>query len=187
MDNFVRTLRAIDSICKKNKIRYALIGGLALAAHGFQRFTQDIDITLLVNLEEINKIGKLLLQEFEHIKKNPIEFFERYFVLPVLYKPTGIKVDFSAGVSNFDIEVIKRSRKIFYYNIKIPVCSVEDLIIYKLVASRDQDLIDVEEIFKRPKRKFNKKYLTETAKSFQQLERYDILENLEMYFKRFGI
>ncbi len=40
------TLRRLAERLEKEKIPYALIGGMALAAHGFVRMTQDVDILM---------------------------------------------------------------------------------------------------------------------------------------------
>jgi hypothetical protein len=139
MVDFEKTMDFVDKFLNLNSIPYVLIGGLAVFAHKITRFTKDIDLTLAIEVDDLNKVGKLLVSKFKPLKDDPIDFFERYFVLPSIFEPTGVRIDFSAGLSGFD-----------------------------------KDQID-------------KKYLIRTAKSFVQIERYDILENLEKYFKMFGI
>src|SRR3989304_3816767 len=98
-----RTLAAIDLFCTKNNLLYVVIGGYAAIAYGVQRYTKDIDITIAIGWDEIRQLGKKLLEDdFESRKDNPLEFFERNFVLPTRHKPTRIPVDFAAGVSEFD-------------------------------------------------------------------------------------
>ncbi|MBI3243261.1 MAG: hypothetical protein HYZ49_13305 [Chloroflexi bacterium] len=40
------TLRALATRLREEGLEYALIGGLALAAHGYRRFTEDVDILM---------------------------------------------------------------------------------------------------------------------------------------------
>lgn len=185
LTKFEETLFAVDMVCKNNSILYALIGGLAGIAHKLSRTTQDIDITLLVDIKDIRKIGEILLTKFIPLKENPLDFFEKYFVLPVYYKPTKIRIDFSAGMSGFDKMVIKRSKSIKFGNVKVSVCSIEDLIIYKIVASRLQDMADVEELFRIHYKTIDRKYLRNVAKAFIDLDRNDIIQKLERFFTQF--
>jgi signal recognition particle GTPase len=58
------------------------------------------------------------------------------------------------------------------------ICTLEDLIIYKLFASRHLDLGDVEMLLEKNINSLDQKYLFKTAEKFRELEREDIIENL---------
>src|SRR3954452_11164354 len=49
-----RTLRAITKRLDDLSIPYAVVGGMALFAHGFRRFTEDVD--LLVTRESMDRV-----------------------------------------------------------------------------------------------------------------------------------
>lgn len=53
-----RALRAIASRLDELEIPYAVVGGMALFAHGYERFTSDVD--LLVSPESLTKIHERL-------------------------------------------------------------------------------------------------------------------------------
>ena len=55
--------------------------------------TQDVDITLLIELDQIEKIGKVLIKNFTSAQKDPVDFFQKHFVLPTKHKATGIPTD----------------------------------------------------------------------------------------------
>jgi hypothetical protein len=58
-----------------------------------------------------------------------------------------IGIDIALGGFPFEQDVIERSRyQSFTPEISLRTCSAEDLIIFKAIASRDQDWIDVESI-----------------------------------------
>jgi hypothetical protein len=179
LTKFEQTLKLIYDICEEKSIPYVIIGGIAGIIHNLSRTTQDIDITLLAKYSEIENIGNVLLKDFKPIKNNPIEFFKKYFVFPSVCKKTNIHVDFAAGLSGFDKIVIDRRLKTNFGNVKVYVCSVEDLIIYKLVANRTQDKADVEQLLNIHKKKLDIKYLTKIAKGFVEVEREDILEYIK--------
>ena len=108
MNPFEKTLKEIDSFCTKNKIDYVLFGGIALIIHGINRTTEDIDINILVDLENIKGIGEKIISEFVPIFNNPVQFFTENFVMPVKLKKTSIRIDFTAGLTEFDKQAIKR-------------------------------------------------------------------------------
>jgi len=78
LTKFERTLNSIHILCELNSIQYAVIGGIAGISYNLSRTTQDIDLTILTELNEIENLGKLLMKKFRPVKNNPIEFFNKY-------------------------------------------------------------------------------------------------------------
>ncbi len=185
MKRFEDTLVAINEFCKKHSLTYTVVGGLAVITHGFPRTTQDIDVIVSVELEEIHTLGERLMTTFTPLKENPIEFLERYFVMPTVYQPTKVLVDFSAGLSGFEKSACIRSRRVSFGNVDVPIITIEDLIIFKLVASRHLDLADVNELFVRHSETIDRSYLRSIAKQFALLERSDVAEKVEDFCGRF--
>ena len=70
--NVYDTLRRLAARLDAEKIPYAIIGGMALAAHGFVRMTQDIDILMTADglaLFRARCIGKGYLPAFADAQK----------------------------------------------------------------------------------------------------------------------
>jgi len=68
----------------------------------------------------------------------------------LLLAPNGLKVDVSLGALAFEHEVLDRAnvwRRVD--EVVLVTCSAEDLMIYKLVAARPRDLVDVISIVQR--------------------------------------
>jgi hypothetical protein len=62
----------------------------------------------------------------------------------------GVKVDISLGGLPFEHEVFERSSRWKQVDtVWLETCAAEDLVIYKLVAARPQDLVDVSGIVRR--------------------------------------
>ncbi len=183
MTSFEKTLNDVDSFCEKEKILYAIIGGIALVGHGLNKTTEDIDITLLIKLEELQVVGEKILKHFEPIYPNPLAFFESNFVLPVIHKETKIGIDFAAGLSGFDSQVIERRVRMKFGSLVLPFASIEDLVIYKLFAARDRDLADIKSIAVELKKSLDYNYIRNMLKNFYRLEREDMNENFEKIFK----
>ena len=181
MTIFEETLRHIDEFCEKNSIKYAVIGGLAVITHGYQRTTKDIDITVLCQLEEMGQIHNKFIEDFLPVYNDSLIFFERNFVLPLKDKINGVKIDLAAGLTKFDDIIIQRRKRAKLGEAEFYICTLEDLIIYKLFAKRYLDLGDVEALLKKNKNSIDKEYLIHTAEKFRELEREDIIVNLNKF------
>lgn len=88
-------IRNIASNLDDLKIPYIIIGGQAALLYREPRFTNDIDITLGIDINEIEKI--LILCEnlgFRILVDNPIEFAEQTMVLPAYDNSNSFRIDF---------------------------------------------------------------------------------------------
>ena len=58
-----KTLARLSSDLDEHGIDYSVIGAVALLAHGYPRFTEDIDLVMTVefaNLDQLLYVGKIL-------------------------------------------------------------------------------------------------------------------------------
>jgi len=62
------------------------------------------------------------------------------------HRESGIGIDVSFGALPFEDEMIKRSRIVSLGNVTFRVATPEDLIIMKVIAHREKDLRDIENI-----------------------------------------
>jgi predicted nucleotidyltransferase len=60
-------------LLEKNNVRYMIIGGYAVAFHGYPRFTKDMDIFFLNDNENVKKIVYTLIQFGFNKKGNIIQ------------------------------------------------------------------------------------------------------------------
>lgn len=143
------------------KVKFALVGGYALALHGVVRATMDVDFVLRLTQSDfelaektLNKLGlqsriPVRAQDIIKMRKEYIE--ERNLIAWsfVDYKNPSRQVDIliTKDVGAMDIEKISVSGR------KIPVASLKELLKMKQEAGRPQDLIDIESI----KAKLNEK------------------------------
>lgn len=74
--------------------------------------------------------------------------------------------------------MISRSKRIYFGDAEISVCSIVDLIVYKLFAARFADLADIEILLKKNKNKIDSNYLVKTVEKFKEIDREDMLQNL---------
>jgi hypothetical protein len=178
---FESTLQDIDQRCRRSKIPYAVIGGMAAIIHGSTRTTVDIDMTILAEIDDLQRILQLFADGYISVKPNPLAFFHRCLFVPLLHRVSKIRVDVTAALSGFERTVIKRSKRLHYLGMVVSVCTVEDLIIMKLIAARTKDIFDLETLFSIHRRKLDVRYLRARAKEFIAVERSDVPEKLEEF------
>ncbi len=168
---------------KKEKIDYMIIGGQAVLLYGEPRLTKDIDITLNIGIEELNKIlGISKILKFKILTKNPIDFVKKTLVLPAFDSKTGMRVDFIFSYSEYEKQAIKRAKKIKIKGTFVKFCAIEDLVIHKIISGRPRDLEDVKIILM--KNKFlDEKYLTKWLKSFEEVLGEDLINKYKQVKK----
>jgi predicted nucleotidyltransferase len=179
-------LKIVNSL-NKLSVPYMLIGGQAFLVHGQPRLTQDIDITIGLGIEKSDFILDNLAQSgFKALPKNPSDFINKTFVLPLEDKNTKIRIDLIFSQTSYEKYALKKAVQISIEDTKINFASVEDLLIHKIFAARPRDLEDVRVlILKNPG--INKKYIRKWLKEFDNiLEGKNFLDNFNSMLKSAG-
>jgi hypothetical protein len=156
-----------------------IIGGQAVLIYGEPRMTRDIDITLGVGIDELNKIKQVITKIGLTIRvKNYKKFAEQTMVIPAMDKKSGILVDFVFSFTGYERQSIKKAKSIKIGKTMVKFASLEDVIIHKVIAGRPRDIEDIRIIIlKNPK--YNKKYINLWLKRFDKT----LSKNLRDTFK----
>lgn len=141
-DHLMPALHAAVAFLEQHEYRYAVIGGITLSQWGFSRYTHDIDIKVLVPGTNYTAMRNAIRVAFPepariHIPQNP---------LIVAVTIQGVIVDFLLAIPGYEEQIVERAVTRDLGGWSIQVCSAEDLIIQKVVAGRDRDWLDVEEL-----------------------------------------
>jgi len=130
-----------------------VIGGQAVLLYGEPRLTRDIDITLGMGVNGLDKIKKIIKAiGLKILVEKEREFVERNMVLPTIDKKSGIRVDFIFSFSSYARQAIERGKDIKLGRTLVKFASLEDVVIHKVIAGRARDLEDVKSILlKNPK------------------------------------
>ena len=142
----------------KSKVRYLIVGGLSVNLYGVPRVTQDIDIVIAMDRENVLKITSLL-KELGYVPRLPVSpddlanpdkvkdwienknlkafsFYhknENYKVIDiVLVHPLNFE-------KSFKNRTVKRAKDIDIY-----LASIDDVLKMKEFSGRSQDLSDIE-------------------------------------------
>ena len=141
---FEELLSKIGLCLDNQSLPYMIIGGQAVLLYGEPRLTKDIDITLGVNIDGLDR----LLSAIRELPLKPLPsdikaFVGETMVLPTLDEHSGIRVDFIFSYTPFETNAIQRAKTVTLLGQKLAFASPEDLIIHKIFAGRPRDLEDV--------------------------------------------
>lgn len=132
-----------------NNVKYVLIGGFAVIAHGFVRNTEDIDFFIENKKENIEKVLKTI-SEFYAIpilEGSVDEFYKPKKMIQLGNKPNRIDLIKAAdGIEFHEVYPARISAKV--KNITVEIIDIENLIKNKKASGRDKDLMDASELEK---------------------------------------
>jgi hypothetical protein len=129
-----------------------IIGGQAVLLYGEPRLTRDIDVTLGVDIDEVDRVlGAIKSLALSLLVKDVRAFVVSTHVLPLLHEESGIRVDLIFSFSPYEQEALKRVFTKEMLGYKVPFASIEDLLIHKMVAGRPRDIEDIRGILARPR------------------------------------
>ena len=83
-NNLLVSLNKINDYLIKENILFCLIGGLAVQIRGEPRFTDDIDICILSDLENQEIIIDKVISNFTPLVENPQELALSAQILPII-------------------------------------------------------------------------------------------------------
>ena len=157
----VRSVEAIVRALNEAKVRYLIVGGLAVNAHGFVRLTQDVDIVLALDPANAS-LGLYTLLEIGYrlgMPARPGEFADaatrenwrltKQLIVLKLWSDTHRRTPVDIFVYepfNFTEESKIANQLEVSPGLFAPVVSLPTLLEMKRSAGRPQDLIDIEEL-----------------------------------------
>lgn len=131
---------------EENEVKYLIVGGYAVAFHGYPRFTKDLDIFYKNTIENIARLRKALLDFGFTPADIPVEIFSvEGTILTFGIEPVRVdlinEIDGVAFDSAYDNRVKSR-----YGRFEVAFIGREDLLRNKRSTKRLKDKADVEEL-----------------------------------------
>ena len=129
-----------------NNVRYLIIGGYAVAYHGYPRYTKDIDVWIWVNPDNAQRMVKTLKDfGFESLGLDTEDFLDEETFIQLGYAPNRIDLIMGApGVSFEESYASRVEEEIEGVNLKF--INLENLKRMKKASGRLQDLADIENL-----------------------------------------
>lgn len=167
----VRSVEAIVKALNGAGVKYLIVGGLAVNAHGFQRFTDDMDLVIGLEPENIKR-GLRVLQAVGYQTSVPItpeEFAnpelretwrkEKNMVVLKLWSDVHRRTPIDVFVYepfDFESEYASAKWEEILPAVKAPVIGLETLVAMKRAAGRPLDVADITTLEEVQKFKDNK-------------------------------
>ncbi len=165
-------LRKAIKLLEEHGHRYAVIGGIALSQWGVVRVTQDVDLKVLVSNLDYAGVRALLTRAFPQPARRRAPKIP--FIVAV--KIDEVIVDFLLAAPGYEEQIIARAVRRNLNGFSVWVCSVEDLIIQKVIADRDKDWPDIEALLIEQRGKLDEAYIENWLSQFAEaLEKPEML------------
>ncbi len=175
MDSLIEAIAILRDFLERHTIQYMVIGGVANAVWGEPRVTTDADLVLLLGERSIAEFVELVGTSFQFLRPDPVEFARRTYVVPIQVTD-DVSADLSLGMLPYEEQAIGRAVLTDIEGVRVPVCTAEDLIIYKAISERAKDWLDIEGILLRQGAKLEQDYIIGWLEQFAQaLERPEIV------------
>jgi hypothetical protein len=129
-----------------NQVRYLVVGGYAVALHGYPRYTKDLDVWIDLGLDNAQKLIIALDQfGFASLKLRAEDFLDPGKVIQLGYPPN--RIDLITTLAGVDFETCFESRLVIQVNdIAVNFIDLDNLRSNKRSAGRPQDLADLDNL-----------------------------------------
>ena len=144
-------LLKIVELLQKHKVEFILVGGYALASHGYTRMTVDIDISVNPSLENSPKWILALSELPDGVTKEligEVDPFDGDYKHAIRINDE-FTIDIMPSVSGVDFQTLKNHvDNVQIGKINMPILSLEGLLLTKQNSIRPKDMADVDMIKK---------------------------------------
>lgn len=145
--DFLRLLNA-------NGIRYVVIGGYAVAYHGFVRYTGDLDVFVELSVQNATRLVNALREfGFDLPKLKPSLFLQKGKIIRMGYEP--MRLEILNEIDGVKFEECFRNRRIARIrSLRINFIDLTRLLKNKRASGRHKDLADVEALMVKKGRRY---------------------------------
>jgi hypothetical protein len=129
--------------CAVHDVRFLIVGGYAVAAHGHPRFTKDLDVWIWVDEQNAHRLVSALDDfGFGSLGLTPADFLEEGIVVQLGYPPQ--RIDIITKVDGVEFGPCwDRRTEIEIGGRHVPFISADDLLANKKASGRPQDIADM--------------------------------------------
>jgi len=141
-----RDFREFLTLLNLNNVQYLVVGGYAVAFHGYPRYTKDLDLWISTDIENAKGMLKVLNDfGFSSLKITEDDFIKMNRIIQLGYPPNRIDIITSADGLEFQ-ECYKARIQAEIENLKVNFIDLNNLKKNKKTTWRHQDLADLENL-----------------------------------------
>lgn len=157
------SLQAIVTGLNEARVRYLIVGGLAVAAHGYVRYTVDVDLVVALNPDNLRPALSVLeslgyrprvpvkIHDFADEKTREGWIRDKGMIVFQLISDQHVETNVDLFVTipfDFDTQWARADWQPVVNEVKAPVLALDELLTMKRQADRGKDRIDVEALEK---------------------------------------
>ena len=155
--------KKVVTFLNRSKYKYLIIGGIAAGTLGEPRVTGDVDVDIILDQEDVpDFLDKARKAGFGVNPKKCLRTVEKTGTFQINYG--DFHIDFIIASTDLERQAFNRRKIIKLYGIKAFFPTPEDLIIFKIIPGRKQDLFDAERVVQRHEGKLDTEYLKTWAR-----------------------
>jgi hypothetical protein len=143
-----RALVALAELAKRQGLRWYVFGAQAVNLHGYPRATADLDVTVQLDGDAATFVRALSKAGFEP-RFADAAFIAAARVIPVEHRASRLPIDIVLAGPGLEQQFLDEVVYVSLDGHEIPILSIENLIVTKLIAGRSKDLDDVRELVAR--------------------------------------
>lgn len=147
--NFREFIQSLNA----NEVKYLVVGGFAVAYHGYPRYTKDIDFWIWASPENAHRMLQTIRDfGFGTLGLKEEDFLNSANVVQIGQEPN--RIDLILGLDGMDFEECFQLREeAVFEGVPIHFIDLASLIKNKRITGRLKDLVDVDELEKQKKKK----------------------------------
>jgi hypothetical protein len=134
------------SLLHIHRVNYLLVGGYAVAAHGYPRFTGDLDLWIQTSAENAENVLRVCREFGFDVANLRVELFINPKQMTRMGHPP-LRIEILNSVSGLSFEHAWKNRiQDVWDGVPISMISLQDLRANKLASGRMKDLADLENL-----------------------------------------
>lgn len=147
--NLYREFQELVDALQAENVPHAVCGGIAMAVHGYLRFTQDID--LLIRIEDLPRILEVAAAKGFLVPVSPMKFARGTPNEMMIHRVTKVVgsdfLTLDLVIVSPALEDVWKDRNRFDWNGKtVDAVTKSGLAKMKRIANRERDLLDLKEL-----------------------------------------
>jgi len=138
--------REFIELLNKHEVRYLVIGGYAVALHGYPRYTKDLDIWIEMDSANAQRLMEALAEfGFGSVGLTQADFTTPDQIIQLGYPPS--RIDLITTPDGVDFNTCYQSKlEISVSDVRVNFIDLENLKLNKQASARLQDLADLENL-----------------------------------------
>jgi hypothetical protein len=147
--NFKEFIQSLNA----NGVKYLVVGGFAVAYHGYPRYTKDLDFWIWAEPDNARRMLQVIRDfGFGVLGLTEDDFLNLENIVQIGHEPNRIDIIMQLDGMEF-IECYDLREETSFENIPINFIDLENLIKSKRLSGRKKDLLDAAELKKQKKKK----------------------------------